>query len=261
MITKRGLSSGDGLFSAAEKSGNYVGYGAEVAGFYPSTGKSLEFVKSAEGRWLPWNPTVALILKKIIRPVPMYARRLETEIPVLDDSVGFDLMEADWVAPHGRGKSNDFLFKVTKRVVSFNDFGAELLLTFPNSGDGISMMPADIHGGSELRSSHEAPAAGYGPSLSSLQGNSKERGQYGMTVEEKNYFFRVRTVLDERGQVVSCLFGKIYGGIEYFPVSYKAAKLRFTYYLNPTSNDRNIEFDPKKNLFTNLKSDERVTAP
>ena len=35
----------------------------------------------------------------------------------------------------------------------------------------------------------------------------------------------------------------------------------FAYYLNPTPNDRNIEFDPKRNLFTNLKTEEQVTAP
>jgi hypothetical protein len=30
---------------------------------------------------------------------------------------------------------------------------------------------------------------------------------------------------------------------------------------DPTPNDRNIEFDPKRSLFTNLKPDERVTEP
>jgi len=35
----------------------------------------------------------------------------------------------------------------------------------------------------------------------------------------------------------------------------------FTYYLNSTSNDPNVEFDPKRNLFTGLKDDERVLAP
>ena len=37
--------------------------------------------------------------------------------------------------------------------------------------------------------------------------------------------------------------------------------LRFTYYLNPTPNDRNMEFDPKRNLFQNLKSTEQVNMP
>jgi hypothetical protein len=45
-------------------------------------------------------------------------------------------------------------------------------------------------------------------------------------------------------------YGKIYGDF-----------MNFTYYLNPTPNDRNVEFDPKRNLFTNLKDDERVTMP
>lgn len=31
--------------------------------------------------------------------------------------------------------------------------------------------------------------------------------------------------------------------------------------LNPTPNDRNVEFDPKRNLFTDLKPVERVTDP
>jgi hypothetical protein len=260
MMTRRGLSNSEGLFSATAKSGNYVGYSAQATGYYPSTGKPLEFARSEGGRWQPWDATVELILKKIIRPAPMYARRLEAEIPVVDETVGFDLMEGDWITPHGRGKSGDILFRVTKRVASFHNFDAELVVNFPNKGDGIALM-ADTHGGSELRSAHEAPEAGYDPSLSLLQGNSKERGQYGMANEGKNYFFRIRTVLDERRQVVSCLYGKIYGGIEYFPVSYKGARLRFIYYLNPTVNDRSVEFDPKRNLFLNLKSSEQVTAP
>ena len=39
------------------------------------------------------------------------------------------------------------------------------------------------------------------------------------------------------------------------------AWLKFTYYLNPAPNDRNLEFDPKRNLFTNLSPREVVSAP
>ena len=46
------------------------------------------------------------------------------------------------------------------------------------------------------------------------------------------------TKLDEHGNIISAQYGKIYGDF-----------LSFTYYLNPTSNDRSIEFDPDKNLF------------
>ena len=35
----------------------------------------------------------------------------------------------------------------------------------------------------------------------------------------------------------------------------------FTYYLNPTPNDRNMEFDPTRNLLTGLKEAEKVSVP
>ena len=66
----------------------------------------------------------------------------------------------------------------------------------------------------------------------------------------KNYYFRVRTKVDDRGNIVSAHYGKIYGDF-----------MQFKYYLNPTINDRNVEFDPKQNLITNLKPGEGVSAP
>ena len=68
--------------------------------------------------------------------------------------------------------------------------------------------------------------------------------------ENRNYFFRVRTVLDEEGNVKSALYGKIYGDF-----------MQFRYYLNPTLNDRNVEFDPEHNLLEGLKSTEKVMEP
>lgn len=40
------------------------------------------------------------------------------------------------------------------------------------------------------------------------------------------------------GNIISAQYGKIYGDF-----------LAFTYYLNPSPNDRNVEFDPDQNLF------------
>jgi len=62
----------------------------------------------------------------------------------------------------------------------------------------------------------------------------------------------VRTVLDSNGNAKSALYGKIYGD---------TMMMNFHYYLNPTPNDRNVEFDPKQNLLKNLKPDEGVSAP
>jgi hypothetical protein len=62
--------------------------------------------------------------------------------------------------------------------------------------------------------------------------------------------FRVRTKLDKNGNIVNAHSGKIYGDF-----------MQFSYYLNPKPNDRNIEFDPKHNLMTNLGFGEGVSQP
>jgi hypothetical protein len=72
-----------------------------------------------------------------------------------------------------------------------------------------------------------------------------------------NYFFRVRTILDKDGNIESALYGKIHGD---FQLDHHG-NIGFTYYLNPTPNDRNVEFDPKQNLFKNLPSSEQVRQP
>lgn len=45
------------------------------------------------------------------------------------------------------------------------------------------------------------------------------------------------------------------------PINSKTMIVLFTYYLNPTPNDRNLEFDPKRNLLQGLKATERVESP
>jgi hypothetical protein len=261
MVNVEGSTDDRGQFSGEGHSLDRVGGRIEKGGYYFSSPESFKFNTVINGKWQPWNPTLDVVLKKIVRPVPMYARfKFETDLPT-DAPVGFDLVESDWVDPYGHGKRGDLILKVTKRVASFHDFGAELLLSFPNNGDGIQETIDTSNGASRLRSPQQAPDTGYGPTLSLLQGNSKERGEYGVKAQRKNYAFRVRTVLDERGQVVSANYGKIYDTIEYFPVESRTAKLRFTYYFNPTPNDRGLEFDPKQNLFSNLKDLEKPAAP
>ena len=78
------------------------------------------------------------------------------------------------------------------------------------------------------------------------------RGQPSKNEHDPNriYLFRVRTVEDHDGNIVSARYGKIYGDF-----------MQFSYYLNPTPNDRNIEFDPKQNLLGGLSALEQVRVP
>ena len=55
-------------------------------------------------KWIPWNPTVTVVLKKIRNPIPMKVRKIEIILPSRDKYYPFDLDIGDWVEPHGTGK-------------------------------------------------------------------------------------------------------------------------------------------------------------
>lgn len=191
----------------------------------------------------------------------MHAKKVDTDLPVTDQPVGFDLAKGDWVAPHGQGVASDVFFTLTRRFKDARDYESKLTVSFAPAADGIQVWDdnADYH--SALKLPRIAPADGYVQPLvlsnRRLPGSFVERD----LKEERNYFFRVRTVRDQDGQIVSALYGKIDGDIRFSPIHSKTCSLMFTYYWNPTINDRNMEFDPKRNLLTGLKYDQQVSAP
>ena len=70
--------------------------------------------------------------------------------------------------------------------------------------------------------------------------------------KDKCLCFRIRTLKDERGQIKSSYYGKIYGDINIqLGYAYSIGGFGFLYYLNPTPNDRNLEWDMKNNLCPN----------
>jgi len=249
---KSGLTDLQGLFSATESSSGLIGYGAEKEGYYPSTGMEYEFQKKEGDKWTPWNPIFQILLKKIGNPIPMYAKSVNLGVPVQGKPIGFDLMIGDWVEPFGKGSTADLVFELQTDKKSDRDFDSTLTITFSNPSDGIQTFIASepIGEGSALRSPHEAPVDGYESKL--IERQSEHPGQPSTYDRDKNrnYFFRVRTTLDEHGGVKNAFYGKIYGDF-----------MQFHYFLNPTPNDRNIEFDPKQNLMQDLKSSEQVHEP
>lgn len=186
-----------------------------------------------------WNVDKTLVLKRIRKPVAMYAKNITSlRLPELNKSIGYDLMIGDWVGPHGKGINTDLFF--TEKHTDPNS-GYIISISFPKAGDGIQEFAVpDAEKGSGLRSEHEAPVDGYQSTVSQTE----------MTNPNRNFYFRIHTKLDENGNVISARYGKIYGDLA-----------QFSYYLNPTPNSRNIEFDSKQNLLGGLQSFVRVTAP
>ena len=262
-LTHKGVTVGDGTFSASDQTGIAAGLAVTKGGHYKTVSGYYLFKAKKSGRWEPWNPTVEMVLKAIVNPIPMYARRVETAtIPVMGKPIGFDLVESDWVTPHGKGSVSDLIFTLQKTFVDVEKpFEASLTVTFANEGDGIQPTIAAPHVGSEFRLPRYAPEEGYEPKLvKSTSRAAVNQMIIPATKEDLNYFFRVRTVKKDK-KIVSAYYGKIDRDIDFDIINSDTALLFLTYYLNPTPLDRNMEFDPKRNLLTGLKDRETVTNP
>jgi hypothetical protein len=238
-----GLSDGDGVFhaSSVDTGAADMLFRATKAGYYATAQPYDLGDYYSVGRW---SPEIKLALKKIGNPIAMYAKRVDSHPPATGKPIGFDLTTGDWVAPNGTGRTTDLIFLWDYTERSRLDYDGKLTVSFPNRGDGIQEF--SIEGGSDLRSPHEAPGSGYHPTVDRVNiSHPGETAKWDYN-PNRNYFFRIRTILDEKGNVKSAQYGKIYGDF-----------MHFTYYLNPTPNDRNVEFDPAHNLLPG----QNVTAP
>jgi len=230
-----------------------IGYGADKEGYYSRTGLGydFDFKNKANGIWHPWNPTLEIVLIKTLDPIPMYAKSVNLGLPVFDKPAGFDFMIGDWVEPYGKGNRTDIMFTGHLDQRSRLDYDYKLTVSFPNKGDGIQTFATpQNHQNSLLRSPHQAPDGGYEPQYVQEDIERPDKIIKHDFEPKRNYFFRVRTVLDENGNVKNALYGKIYGDF-----------MQFKYFLNPMANDLNIEFDPKRNLLGGLQSVEQVGDP
>jgi hypothetical protein len=250
------------VFDHRSKTGSFTIYAMPLKGFYGSTGSHFKFKEVVAGRWTPENPTIPYLLKRKRNPIPLHAKTYvinHTTIPKKNFGCAYDLERGDWVAPHGKGVTSDIVFHLeVRRDNGDYDNDCTLTLNFSNEGDGLINSPKPLNEGSELRLDYLAPDEGYKSTLSvraftdpaaKVRHEGFERTQ--------NYFLRVRTERDEDGQVVRANYAKVHGDFEFW----FTGDMRFTYYFNPTPNDRNLEFDPKRNLLTDLEDAMRVSDP
>jgi hypothetical protein len=247
-----GLSDPNGVFITSQTGGSGdLEIDATKAGYYPF---SIRYHLGSNDDPDKWNVVQAVVLKKIIQPIPMYAKSVNLKLPAFDKPAGYDFEVGDWVGPYGKGTNADIIFlgHREKRGAINSDY--QLIVSFSNKQDGIQEFTAPqyyLHTqGSALLSAREAPATGYQSQWIQTKKRRPDKPNESNWSEYRNYYLRVRTVVDDHGNIISAHYGKIYGGF-----------LRFTYYLNSESNDRNVEFDPSKNLIKNLNEFDEVTQP
>lgn len=171
----------------------------------------------------------------------------------VEQPIGFDLLERDWVDPHGKGKRADCMVSFDRQ-----DPDAEghfplgnMSLTFPNPIDGILPVFSAAEGGSVLWSHREAPDGKYEKSFQFSSHPQDDGIHPSLEFSKRTWVIRVRSVTDDEGNLVSALYGKIQGAPEVIFFSHGPA-FRMTYYLNGNPNERGLEWDQKNNLFSDL---------
>ena len=276
--TFEGQSGKDGRFSATAD--NWMGAFIRVSknGFYDSTLRNVAPKKDHA-------PT--LILRERKDPPPLFAKKATLPLESENQWLAFDLEAGDWVPPQGIGKSRDILFRFSRSFLGYlyegarfeknlaaskraaaargeqwseekfkltqGKWDAKLEVSFAKNKEGITEETDDYLSYSELRMPHLAPESGY---LSEIKiedttySPSQERDDIG-------FFIRTRVREDQDGNIISANYAKINGDFELDA----RGELSFTYYFNPTPNDRNLEFAADNNLFGRLSAAETVRDP
>jgi hypothetical protein len=186
-ITFRGKTSRNGRYSVSSWT-THLGY-VQVSkkGYYPWQ-KMLNFAWDPQG----YKPTVAVRLRKVRKPIPMYARWLhDVELPVLNEPVGYDLMKGDWVKPHGTGEHGDLVFTGTREEPNLHDLDISLTISVPEGG--FCAIPArDVSEDSMLKLPREAPSDGY--DITHIDHRwvigPNQPGRRTASVDGDNFFFR-----------------------------------------------------------------------
>ena len=192
------------------------------------------------GRWMPWNPTVEVVLKEKRNPARMHIRTVEVPMPTYDEPVGFDLEVGDWVSPHGKGINADVAFEMRDEYTDRGNQGQMFRLLFTNGVDGVIRKRKDTF--SEFPADYEAPLEGYQSELISQWRVENGRMVEDSRIKEGDYLvFRFRSRTDAGGHLVEAWYGKLYGLLEYSFGTHLKRRIHFTYYLNPNVNDLNLE--------------------
>lgn len=185
---------------------------------------------------------VDISLKPKQKPIPLIAIYWDGVEPTFPYDVSastkyYDCIKADWLPPDGEGTQKDLEFSLQRYRKGRKVF-AWFKIRFTNPNDGFEEIVTPYAQDMFIR---EAPST---PQLLN-QLDFIEELHDGIPVKfpaAKQYAFRVRTQRTPSGELFSAYYGKFYDAFS-FNFSQEAWKCGFEYYLNPTPNNRNLEYN------------------
>jgi len=114
-----------------------VNWSLQQAGFYFSRGSYHFKDPVKDGCMQPWDPVVTTVVRRVVDPIPLYAKMVQLKIPKENIAIGYDLFTGDWQSPYGLGQKADFIVSFSRRVKSDNDYEGSLQIIFSQPLDGI----------------------------------------------------------------------------------------------------------------------------
>ncbi|QBG46695.1 hypothetical protein EGM51_04510 [Verrucomicrobia bacterium S94] len=217
--------------------------GRVFADGYYSHGFGMKYSYNiALNRWEPWNPTFEVKMRPKKNPVPMYHREghwSAFKVPEYEKLLGYDLEKQDFVSPHGKGSKADLFFEFKRDFKNSQNYDVSCRLTFPNEHDGIQEYYFDEAIQSSFKWPYLAPTNNYQPTVEWHSTRSNAGAISNNFKENVNYIFRVRTQVDDEGNITSACYGKISGP---FGLGW-ADWVNWVYWFNPVPNERSLEYN------------------
>lgn len=226
----------------------YIGWSVKADGFYGTEWAKLSFTGKGgekEGRSKDAPKIVNVSLYRKRSPIPAYAFYAYCSIrtPKPMGEFGFDLMVGDWLPPFGKGEVADF-YLVKKNI---HDGKRQGVYKFFRFDEGCGFRRYKKTPNKEFPTTYIALTNEFYDSelhYMEVADNSDAEVRCARPVAEDEFLvLRTRAKINEKGEVVSANYSKLYGPVEVgrcFQVMQSV--------FNPTANDPNLEFDPQRNL-------------
>lgn len=257
------MTGKDGVATLQGKSVGEIVFTISAKQYYDTNG-TLNFVDFSrktelikDGRWQPYGAVYSYILKPIRNPIPLIAARLYKEVPQTEVPIGYDFLACDFVSPHGKGTTSDMELSF-EEVIGKNlwQWKSTLTINFKNPNDGAYIQDRDSY--SYFRSCYCANTnAIFKNRLEfSYDSLSTTKPIENLLTSKQYLVLRLRTQVDQNGNVIAAHYAKIYGPLDFFH-----NLLSFLVYFNPTSNDPNLEYEVGKNLHKSKNQFLKVRLP
>ena len=225
-------------------SGEFSSY-VSAMGFYPEHKKNLRFNYARDSVFfahlLEHEKHLSFTMRKKLNPIPCfgYGAGEDFPFPLKNGRFGFDMEKGDWTVPHGKGEVADFILR---REESNGVYRAVLEFEGPFNGAYKQKQESSTSFKSTYRAdTNHVYVQTMDIWTKKRMGKETVRSQF--VSDEEYLVIRSRSVVDADGNLKSCNYSKIYGGI----TAYRYFQF-MTMVFNPKKNDANLEFDTRRNL-------------